>query len=130
MDIDKIRVRKRVRKNLGDLTSLMESMKRYGLLSPIVINSRHELIAGQRRLVAATRLGWRNIMVRVVDDIDVVDELEIEIDENTQRKNFSTDELAEAYIKMDRLKHPGIFRRMLNALRRFFRRLFSSKPRR
>ncbi len=130
MDIDKIRVRKRVRKNLGDLTSLMESMKRYGLLSPIVINSRHELIAGQRRLVAATRLGWRNIMVRVVDDIDVVDELEIEIDENTQRKNFSTDELAEAYIKMDRLKHPGIFRRMLNALRRFFRRLFSSNPRR
>jgi len=126
MDIDKIRVRKRVRKNLGDLTSLMESMKRYGLLSPIVINSRHELIAGQRRLVAATRLGWRNIMVRVVDDIDVVDELEIEIDENTQRKNFSTDELAEAYIKMDRLKHPGIFRRMLNALGRFFRRLFSS----
>jgi ParB family chromosome partitioning protein len=130
MDIDKIRVRKRVRKNLGDLTSLMESMKRYGLLSPIVINSRHELIAGQRRLVAATRLGWRNIMVRVVDDIDVVDELEIEIDENTQRKNFSTDELAEAYIKMDRLKHPGIFRRMLNALGRFFRRLFSSNPRR
>ncbi|WP_455383457.1 ParB/RepB/Spo0J family partition protein [Salinispira pacifica] len=130
MAVDEIRVRKRVRKNLGDLTPLVESLKRFGLMNPIVVNDRHELIAGERRLEAAKRLGWRTVAVRIVDDIDDVGELEMEIEENTQRKNFSTDELAEAYIRLDRMKNPGIIRRVLRAIRDFFRRLFNPRYRR
>ncbi|HUX52420.1 MAG TPA: ParB N-terminal domain-containing protein [Spirochaetia bacterium] len=130
MDIDDIRVRRRIRKNLGDLASLMESMKAYGLMNPIVVNERHELVAGQRRLEAARKLGWRTVQVRIIEDIDDVRHLEMEIDENTQRKNFTTDELAEAYIRLDRLKNPGIFRRLFTAIRRFFRLLFHLSERR
>jgi len=130
MDIDDIRVRRRIRKSLGDLASLMESMKAYGLLNPIVVNERHELIAGQRRLEAARKLGWRTVQVRVVEEVDDVRHLEMEIDENTQRKNLTTDELAEAYIRLDRMKNPGIFRRLFAALRRFFRLLFRRAERR
>ena len=129
MEIDDIRIRRRVRKNLGDLSSLVESMKRYGLMNPVIVNSYQELISGQRRLEAAKRLGWRTIAVRVVDDSDDIQELEMEIDENTQRKNFTTDELAEAYIRLDRLKNPGLFRRILNAIREFFKRLFDPRHR-
>lgn len=129
MDIEEIRIRKRVRKNLGDLSSLVESLKQYGLMNPVVVNHRHELIAGERRIEAAKRLGWRTIAVRVVDDADDIGELEMEIEENTQRKNFSTDELAEAYIRLDRLKNPGIFRRIFNAIRNFLRRIFNPKYR-
>lgn len=124
LDIDEIVVRRRVRKNLGDLSSLMESMKKYGLLNPIVVNSQNELIAGHRRLESARRLGWRVVSARVVDDSDVAQQLEMEMDENTQRKNLSTEELADGYIRLDRLRNPGIFRRIWNAIRSFFRRIF------
>ena len=122
--IEKIVIRKRVRKNLGDLSSLMESLKRHGLLNPVVINSRNELVAGHRRTEAARRLGWQTIEVRVVDSDDEADLVEMEIDENTQRKNLTTDELAEAYLRLDRMRHPSFFVRLWRAIRSLFSRLF------
>jgi ParB family chromosome partitioning protein len=124
IDIDQIVIRKRVRKNLGDLTSLMESLKRHGLLNPVVINSRNELIAGHRRTEAARRLGWKTVEVRIVDGRDEGDLVEMEIEENTQRKNLTSDELAEAYLRLDRIRHPSLFVRVWRAIARFFRRLF------
>jgi ParB family transcriptional regulator, chromosome partitioning protein len=122
--IEKIVIRKRVRKNLGDLSSLMESLKRHGLLNPVVINSRNELVAGHRRTEAARRLGWQTIEVRVVDSDDEADLVEMEINENTQRKNLTTDELAEAYLRLDRMRHPSFFVRLWRAIRSLFSRLF------
>lgn len=130
IQVDEIIVRRRVRKNLGDLGSLMDSMKKYGLLNPVTVTSEHELIAGHRRLESAKRLGWATIEVRIVDRPDDIENLEIEIDENTQRKNLTTDELAEAYLRLERLKNPGFFRRLILAIKRFFRRLFGGRKRR
>ena len=124
IDIDQIIIRNRVRKNLGDLSSLMESLRKHGMLNPVVINSRNELIAGHRRTEAARRLGWRSVEVRIVDSEDGADLVEMEIEENTQRKSLTTDELAEAYLRLDRMRHPSIFRRIWRAISRFFRRLF------
>ncbi|MFW5686252.1 MAG: ParB N-terminal domain-containing protein [Spirochaetota bacterium] len=130
IDIEEIVIRKRVRKNLGDLTSLMESMRRHGLLNPVVINSRNELVAGHRRTESARRLGWKTIEVRVVDSDDDADLVEMEIEENTQRKNLSTDELAEAYLRLDRMRHPSFFARIWIAVKRFFARVFGRRRRR
>ena len=127
IDIDEIIIRKRVRRNLGDLTSLMESLQRHGLLNPVVINSHNELIAGHRRTEAARRLGWRMVEARVVDNDNAADLVEMEIEENTQRKNLTSDELAEAYLRLDRMRHPSLFVRLWNAIARFFRRLFSRR---
>lgn len=129
IELDKIIIRKRVRKNLGDLASLMESLRRHGLLNPVVINTRNELVAGHRRIESAKRLGWSVIEVRVVEGQDKADLIEMEIEENTQRKNLTTDELAEAYLRLDKLRHPSFFVRIWRAIMKFFRRLFRRRPR-
>ena len=130
IELDQVIIRKRVRKNLGDLSSLMESMRKHGLLNPIVINNRNELVAGHRRTEAARRLGWTTIEARIVDNDEDVDLVEMEIEENTQRKNLTTDELAEAYLRLDRMRHPSLFTRIWRAIAKFFRRLFGRDARR
>jgi len=130
MELSKIIIRKRVRKNLGDLASLMESIRRHGLLNPVVINDKNELIAGHRRIEAARRLGWGAIEVRLVEGRDKADLIEMEIEENTQRKNLTTDELAEAYLRLDKLRHPSFFVRIWQAIVAFFRKLFRRRPKR
>lgn len=122
--VAEIVMKKRIRKNLGDLSSLMESMKRYGLINPILITRDNELIAGHRRLESAKRLGWDKVEVRIVNQDDEIAQIEMEIDENIQRKNLSTDELAEGYMRLERLKNPGFFRKIWNAIKNFFKRLF------
>ncbi len=127
IDIDEIIIRNRVRRNLGDISSLMESLQRHGLLNPVVITSKKELIAGHRRTEAARRLGWRTVEARVVDSDDATDLVEMEIEENTQRKSLTSDELAEAYLRLDRMRNPSFFVRVWNAIARFFRRIFSRR---
>ncbi|AHC14806.1 ParB N-terminal domain-containing protein [Salinispira pacifica] len=122
--IQEIQIKNRIRKNLGDLAGLKDSIQKHGILNPVVINSKNELVAGHRRLESARQLGWNMIPVRIIDEKDAADKVEIEIEENLYRKNLSADELAEAYEYLERLKNPGWFTRFLNFIKDFFRRLF------
>lgn len=123
-------IKPRIRRNLGDIGALMESMKKFGLMNPIVINTKSELIAGHRRLESARRLGWQFIDVIVVDKDDEIDKLELEIEENVQRKSLTQDELADAYERLEKLRNPGLLKRILNWLRDFFARMFGSSKKR
>jgi len=125
--IEEIIVKKRIRKNLGDITTLAESMKQYGLINPVVIDPEMRLVAGERRLEAAKKLGWTTIEANVTQKLTPVDALEIEIDENVYRKPFTSDELSDAFEKLDRLKNPRFFRKIWNALKAFFSKIFSRK---
>ena len=87
--VSDIVVRGRHRRQLGDLTELAESMRRHGLLHPVVITSEDRLIAGQRRLEAAKVLGWERIPVHVVN---VDGHAQAEADENTIRLDFTPSE--------------------------------------
>ena len=122
--IDSIIMRKRIRKDLGDLSSLKQSLKQHGLMNPIVITGDNILIAGHRRFEAARQLGWNTITARVVDQHDDVSQIEMEIDENTQRKSLTTDELAEAYLRLEKLKNPGLIVRFFRFIRNLFLRIF------
>lgn len=122
--IDSIIIRKRIRKDLGDLSSLKQSLKQHGLMNPIVITSDNILIAGHRRFEAARQLGWNTITARIVDQHDEVSQIEMEIDENTQRKSLTTDELAEAYLRLDKLKNPGVIVRFFRFIRNLILRVF------
>ena len=122
--IESLKVKKRVRQDMGDITALAESMKRYGQISPIVINSDKVLIAGGRRLEAARSLGWSSISAVVAEINDELTMLEYEREENVQRMNFSPSEETAAVEKLQELRNPPLFRRILNAIARFFRRLF------
>ncbi len=126
MAVNDIILNLRVRKNLGDIAALMESMKSHGLLNPITVTNKGELIAGHRRLESAKRLGWEYVDVVVLDDPSAIEKLEIEIEENLQRKALSPDELADAYERLDKLRNPGFFKRLINWIVNFFRTLFKS----
>lgn len=102
VNIDDIKIKKRVRKDLGDLDALKNSLRTYGLLNPITITRDYELIAGERRLQAAKALGWTNINAVVMDNMNAVEQLEMEIEENNQRKEFTSEELLEGYKRLEK----------------------------
>jgi ParB/RepB/Spo0J family partition protein len=82
----------RQRKNIDDLDGLKESIKRLGLIHPIVITREHELVAGERRLASCRELGWTTIPIQFVDEVDPRILSCIEHEENTRRKNLTWQE--------------------------------------
>ena len=130
VNISDIKIKKRVRHELGDLEALKNSLRIYGLLNPITLNSKYELIAGERRLQAAKQLGWTNINANILNNLSDVDELEMELEENNQRKEFTKEELLEGYQRLEKLRNPGFWRRILILLKKiweWFTGLFAKK---
>ena len=133
--ISEIKVKKRVRRDLGDLDPLKDSLRRYGLLNPITITKDKVLIAGERRLEAAKAIGWETINAEILNyELDPIDKLEMEMEENNQRIPFTAEEMAEGYKRLDKLRNPSFFRkigmffaRIFQAIAKFFARLFSKK---
>lgn len=81
------------------LAALAESIRLHGLLQPIVVrrtSAGYEVIAGERRLRAATQVGLDEVPV-VVRDADPQVRLELALIENIQREDLSPLEEAEAY---------------------------------
>ena len=112
--ISDIKVKKRVRQDLGDLESLKDSLKSYGLLNPITLNADMELVAGQRRLEAAKGIGWETINAVILDrSVPKVQQLELELEENNQRKDFSDEELMAGYERLGKLRNPSFFARII-----------------
>lgn len=123
VSINDIKVKRRVRKDLGNLEDLKNSLRRYGLLNPITLNGKYELVAGERRLEAAKAIGWTSISANIIDNLSELSQLEMEIEENNQRKEFTDDELLEGYKRLERLRNPSFFRRVWNAIKAFFAHL-------
>lgn len=91
------------RKNFSqaELLELQESLKASGLLQPITVRpskkgTGFELIAGERRLRAATSLGWPTIAA-VVKDLEDREILTLALVENLQRFDLNPVEEAEGY---------------------------------
>ena len=125
-----IKIKRRVRKDLGDLSALKESLKLYGLMNPITLNKKYELIAGERRLQAAKQLGWTTINANIIDNLSEIEQLEMELEENNQRKEFTDAELMEGYKRLERLKNPNFFYRIFLFFKRLFEKIinfFTSK---
>jgi len=87
-----------------ELEELEASLKATGLLQPITVRrpavgTGYELIAGERRLRAATRLGWTEIpaIVREIDDKTL---LTLALVENLQRSDLNPLEEAEGYQRL------------------------------
>jgi hypothetical protein len=85
-----IRIGKRHRKDVGDISGLAASMGEIGLLHPVVIRPDGTLIAGARRLAACKSLGWKEVPVNVVPIDDIVLG---EYAENAYRKDFLPSEI-------------------------------------
>ena len=88
--------------NLNDLTN---SIKERGVLQPIIVRksnndkSKFEIIAGERRWLAAQRAGLHNVPV-VITEADDLKSLEFAIVENVQRQDLSPLEEAQGYKRL------------------------------
>ena len=94
--ISDIRFGKRLREEMGDLYELAASIDRLGLLHPIVVDRDFRLVAGARRLKACKILGHEKIPTRDFGDLTRDERLEIELEENTQRKDLTPHEIMKA----------------------------------
>ena len=95
IDINKIIVSDRIRKDFGNLEELAEDIKQNGLINPPTVNKDYVLLAGERRLRACKSLGWGQIPVHMLDTKDEAHALAVEMSENNLRRNFTGSELAE-----------------------------------
>ncbi len=118
--IEDIKIKKRARHNLGELKDLAKSLSEHGLMNPVSITENKVLISGHRRIEAAKLLGWKTIEAIVHPNLSKIELLEMEIDENLHRKDFTSDEIVEAFHQLEHLNNPGFFRKLLN----FFKELF------
>ena len=88
--------------NLNDLTN---SIKERGILQPIIVrksnddNSKFEIIAGERRWLAAQRAGLHEVPI-VVTEADDLKSLEFAIVENVQRHDLNPLEEAQGYKRL------------------------------
>ena len=99
--IDSIKVGSRHRKDLGDLTSLAESIESNGLLQPLTITPDGILICGARRLEALKTLGVNNVSVWVRSGLSCrLRQLLAEREENLEKKDFTPTELAALYAEL------------------------------
>jgi ParB family chromosome partitioning protein len=85
-----------------ELAELQASLKASGLLQPITVRRAaegFELISGERRLRAATRLGWRDIPA-IIRDVDDQTLLTLALVENLQRADLNAVEEARGYRRL------------------------------
>jgi len=82
----------RTRKAREGLDELMESIRRRGLLQPIVVfpkDEKYELVVGQRRFLAVQELGWKEVPALVIKPIDMAEAKMYSMSENIFRRDLS-----------------------------------------
>ena len=88
--------------SLQDLTN---SIKERGIIQPIIVrksnddSSKYEIIAGERRWLAAQKVGLQEVPV-VITDVDDLKSLEFAIIENVQRNDLNVLEEARGYQRL------------------------------
>ena len=91
--------------NEDSLQELTNSIKERGIIQPIIVrkssddSSKYEIIAGERRWLAAQKAGLHEVPV-VITDIDDLKSLEFSIVENVQRNDLSAIEEARGYQRL------------------------------
>jgi ParB family chromosome partitioning protein len=88
----------------AELAELQASLRVSGLLQPITVRradngAGYELISGERRLRAATRLGWTDIPA-IIRDVDDRTLLTLALVENLQRADLNAVEEARGYRRL------------------------------
>lgn len=100
--IEEIVVEKQVREKESveeGIDQLVESIKRQGLLQPLVVEERggkYILVAGERRLTAAKKAGLRSVPVIVLKGISPDTKTVVQLVENIQRKDLKPSEKGKA----------------------------------
>ena len=90
---------------LSNIDDLVQSIGDLGLLSPIVIDKKNQVISGNRRLAAIRELGWKKVDVEIAD-VSEEDAVGILIHHNKQRVK-STREILNEYGALEKIHGKG-----------------------
>ena len=97
------------------IRELIDSMSRVGILYPILVNTKNQVIDGHRRLAAAAELGWETIP-GVVTDADA-DDLYATVNATARRMNGN--DALNVWLKRPRAVTPLLRARFENMLEVF-----------
>lgn len=93
ISVDLIDVAQQVRKDLGDLHELINSIKDVGVLEPVLLlgksDGRYQLIAGERRVRASQQAGLVKVPAIIKRGLSDFEVRRIQVTENNERENLS-----------------------------------------
>ncbi len=115
--------------NKEKVEDLVESMSRLGLIEPIVVKrdgSKYVIVAGERRYRAALKLGWTEILARVIEVNEEVS-YEIALAENEKRKSLNPWEVGRAilFLRKEYKKSASEVAHLLGYTERYVKQLSS-----
>ena len=86
--VDKIVIKDRARVEIGDdFEDLKRSIEQRGLINPICITKENfELVAGFRRLKACRELGWKEVEVKLFENLSPLEKKILELEENIHKE--------------------------------------------
>jgi len=118
IEIDKIKTnpyQPRTHFDEEKLGELAESIKEKGMIQPIVVRRKEdgfELVAGERRLKAAEKIGMNLIPALIMENLSKGEMLELTLIENVQREDLNPVEEAKGYKRL--LEECGISQKELS----------------
>ena len=104
-DLDRNQYQPRMHFDEKKLDELSQSIKKNGIIQPIAVrpskinSEKYEIIAGERRWLAAQRAGLHEVPI-IVLDLDDSETLEVAIVENIQRDDLNIIEEAKAFKRL------------------------------
>jgi len=111
INIKELKIVNRGRKDLGDIDALSSSIKKFGLINPILVKPliddpqyKYELIAGERRTRASIFAGLTEIFATTRDECSELMKKELELEENIQRKELLWSEQCQMMLMLDEIK--------------------------
>ena len=87
MSLDEIIVDNKYLRINSNVEELVRSIEKIGIINPLIVNKKNELLAGGRRYAAARQLGLDKVPVVVVNKNTLEEEL-ISLDENLMRASL------------------------------------------
>jgi len=126
MVINDIIIHERIRRETQDMSDLVDSIRKIGLIHPVIVNEKNELMSGFRRLQACKEMGWESIEVKVVSTgDDALFKLDWEYHENLGREGLSPSDQAH-YTEMRQTilnpPKPGWWKRLWCYIRNLFKK--------
>ena len=97
----------RQRRVLTGIDELADSIKRNGLINPLVVTKDGVLVAGERRLSAIRSLGWTHVVVQWAEDLDPLQLQLLELEENTKRTDLEWQDKCNAVARYHHLRGQG-----------------------
>ena len=104
-DLERNRFQPRLIFNTEKIKELSESIRKNGVIQPIAVRAsktgleKYEIVAGERRWMAAQKAGLHEVPI-VVLDLDDNEALEVSIVENIQREDLNIIEEAKGYKRL------------------------------